>query len=145
MAVSSSAIAENTYHTRSTSMSSRSHPVTLTVEEEIIKLQTWVTLLSSISSLMDKTIWIGLGGLKCLYDSVDDLLQLPLSQQALVNHQHQKWVEAILDGWVRLLDIYSTTRDMMFHIKETVKDLQSALCRRGGDLCLENKAKTYIC
>ncbi|XP_058100076.1 uncharacterized protein LOC131244574 [Magnolia sinica] len=145
MAVSSSAIPENPHHVRSMSMPSQSHPLALNLEEEIIKLKTWVSFSSSTSSLTAEMICNGLGHLKCLYDSVDDILQLPLSQQALVYHQHQKWAEEVLDKSVRLLDICGTTRDILSQTKESVKDLRSALRRRGGDLCLESKVRSYIC
>lgn len=64
-------------HVRYSSLPSKTHPLAAFVEEKLASLRT------SSGSAGQK-----LGGLKDLYERVDDLLQLPLTQQAL-SHEHQ--------------------------------------------------------
>ncbi|KAK9944336.1 hypothetical protein M0R45_009909 [Rubus argutus] len=61
------------------------------------------------------------------------LLQLPLTQQALSQETHQKWVNKLLDGSLRLLDVCSTAKDALLQTKECIQDLQSIFRRRRGD------------
>ncbi|CBI14780.3 unnamed protein product, partial [Vitis vinifera] len=121
----------NRCHVRSISLPSRSHPTTLKIQEELNKLRTLEA--SSTSTL--ETICNGLSGLQELYKCLDELLGLPSTQQALSHHQHEKWVNDLLDGPVRILDVCGSVRDVIAQFKEKIRDLQSALRRRKGDLC----------
>ncbi|XP_023890150.2 uncharacterized protein LOC112002228 [Quercus suber] len=129
------------YDVRSISMPSRSHPSTLNLEEELNKLQTWEATSTSTSVSICK----GLTGLDELYKCMDDLLNMTSIQQAISQHQHEKCVEELLDGSVRLLDICGITRDTMLQIKEHVRALQSALRRRKGDSSIESSINNYTC
>ncbi|XP_068344016.1 uncharacterized protein [Pyrus communis] len=113
------------YKVRSISLPSRSPPTTLRVEEQLSRLQT-----SSSSASICKDLC----GLEELYDCVDDLLQVASTQQLLSDYQQEKCMDELLDGSLRLLDKCGITRDVMSQIKEHVRDLQSALRRRKGDL-----------
>eukprot|EP00268_Persea_americana_P009550 TRINITY_DN13822_c0_g1_i3.p1 TRINITY_DN13822_c0_g1~~TRINITY_DN13822_c0_g1_i3.p1 ORF type:complete len:294 (+),score=57.58 TRINITY_DN13822_c0_g1_i3:154-1035(+) len=126
---------ENRYHVRSISLPSRSHPLAVRAEEEINKLRSWETSSTSTS----ETICIGLGGLGNLYNCVQDFLQLPLTQQSIAHHQQEKWVEEVLDGPVRLLDVCCETKAILSSIKEQVQALRFALRRRSS-----LKVDTYI-
>ncbi|KAK9265521.1 hypothetical protein L1049_001766 [Liquidambar formosana] len=128
-------------HVRSISLPSRSHPSTLRIQEELNKLRTW----EASSTSTAEAICIGLSGLEELYKCMDDLLNLPSTQQALTHHQHEDWVDELLDGSVRLLDICNITRDNMLQIKEHVLNLQSALRRRKGDMSTEGNIANYVC
>ncbi|GFY87807.1 hypothetical protein Acr_05g0014460 [Actinidia rufa] len=75
---------------------------------------------------------------------VDDLLKLNLTQQALSPHQHEEWVDGLLDGSLRLIDVCGVLRDLMSQIKEHVRDLQSSLRRRKGDSSTEIVIAKYI-
>ena len=119
---------ENRYHVRSISLPSRSHPLAVRAEEEINKLRSWETSSTSTS----ETICIGLGGLGNLYNCVQDFLQLPLTQQSIAHHQQEKWVEEVLDGSVRLLDVCCETKAILSSIKEQVQALRFALRRRSS-------------
>ncbi|KAL5847965.1 hypothetical protein ACOSQ3_011489 [Xanthoceras sorbifolium] len=129
-------------HVRSISLPSRTHPLTSSVEEQLYKLRTLqVKSTSSSSSLCCQK----LGGLKELYGRVDDLLQLPLTQQAISRERHSKWAEDVLDGSLRLLDMCGTTRDVFSQMKERVQQLESSLQRRkGGESSLENDIGAYM-
>ncbi|KAA8547567.1 hypothetical protein F0562_003996 [Nyssa sinensis] len=129
------------YHIRSISLSCRSHPSTIAIEEKLNKFKTW----EASSTTMAETICKGLSGLEELYKCVDDLYNFSLIQQAPSQHQHEKWVNELLDGSVKLLDICGITRDVVSQIKEHVRDLQSALRRRKGDLSIESSIAKYTC
>ncbi|KAK1262165.1 hypothetical protein QJS04_geneDACA001353 [Acorus gramineus] len=125
---------------RSNSMPTRAHPLILEIEEELSKLK------SPISSPTSSAILAGLNGLKGVYDRVDGLLRLPHTQKALLPHRKDKWVEEMLDGFIRLLDASNAARDALLTMKERVRDLESALRRRraGGEACIESKIGAFV-
>ncbi|XP_068653917.1 uncharacterized protein [Aristolochia californica] len=116
----------NRYHVRSSSMPSRSHPTTEKVVEKLNQMREWESLPSTSSS----SLCTGLSGLSDLYRSIDDLLQLPQTQQALLACTKKKFVDEVLDASLRLLDSCATSRDIMLQMTDAVKDLQLALRRR---------------
>ncbi|XP_058076725.1 uncharacterized protein LOC131225247 [Magnolia sinica] len=135
---------KNPYHVRSASMPSRSHPLFLRVEDRLQKLQTWG---SSSPSTHPTTEMLcdGLGGLRDLHDSIEDLLQSPLTQQTLVRNWHGTWVNGMLNGSLRILDLCETSRDVFMLMKENAQDHLSALRRRRvGDSGLHNQVLDYI-
>ncbi|KAI3502802.1 hypothetical protein L1887_31127 [Cichorium endivia] len=133
---SSSSISKNRHTTRSISLPPRSHPSTLQVQEELNNLKTWE---SSTSHIHDaETISSGVTCLERLYTCVDDLLSLPLTQQALSNHQHEKLVNELLDRSMKLLDICGSVRDLVSQVKEHVRDFQSALRRKKRDFVVDD-------
>ncbi|KAF5201325.1 hypothetical protein FRX31_009089 [Thalictrum thalictroides] len=109
------------YHVRSISLPSRSHPLTVSVEEQLCRLR------SSEATSCSSSTFNNLSDLNSLYESVEDLLQLSLTQNALSSERSSKCVNDVLDGSLRLLEICSTTRDVFQQIKECVQDLQSSL------------------
>ncbi|KAL8103002.1 hypothetical protein AgCh_027510 [Apium graveolens] len=131
--------ANNSHHIRSISLPSRSHPNVVEIDEELRKLKSRDVSSSCTASTVSSDLLI----LEGLYKCIADLLNLPLTQQALSNHQQEKWVDELLDGSVRLLDICGTTRDFMSQIKEHVVDLQSAIRRKKGDLTLASSISKF--
>ncbi|KAK7258134.1 hypothetical protein RIF29_32614 [Crotalaria pallida] len=137
------------YGIRSISLPTRSHPSTAKIEEELNKLKSWDWEASSSPTPSSKveTISYALSGLADLYKCVEDLLKLPLTQQALLglHHQNEKWVDdELLDCPVRFLDILGQTRDAIMSMKGGVRELQSALRRRKvGDLGMESHISSY--
>lgn len=128
------------YGVRSISLPTRSHPTTIQIEEELIKLKSWET--SSISK--SETICFGLIGLVQLYKCIEELLKLPLTQQALSQHKNEKWVDELLDFPLRFLDLLSKTRDEILLMKGKVEELQSVFRRRKiGDSDMENNVADY--
>ncbi|KAG5623219.1 hypothetical protein H5410_008437 [Solanum commersonii] len=119
---------------RSISLPSRSHPVTENIEEELNKLKTWEFSASPTA----EAVYNGLVGFGEVHKCMGDLLNLPSTLQALSQCQNKKWVDEILDKSVRFLDICGTTRDLMSQFKENVKDVQSSLRRKKGDLSINN-------
>ncbi|XP_021285796.1 uncharacterized protein LOC110417666 [Herrania umbratica] len=114
------------YHVRSNSLPSRSLPLTSEVDENLSKLRASEAA-STFSSLSHK-----LNGLQDLHDCIDRLLQLPLTQQALAKEQQRKYVDELLGGSLRLLDMCSTAKDALSQTEERTQELQSILRRRQG-------------
>ncbi|KAK3425131.1 hypothetical protein EUGRSUZ_I01686 [Eucalyptus grandis] len=135
--VSSVEISKSTGHSRSISLPSGSHPLTTSVENQLERLRS--SEATSSSGCQD------LGGLKNLYESISDLLQLPLTQQGISHDYHSKCIEQLLDGSIRLLDFCGTIRDVFSQMKEGVQELESSLRRnRGGDSGLASEVESYI-
>ncbi|GMP32118.1 hypothetical protein CsSME_00006024 [Camellia sinensis var. sinensis] len=120
---------------------SRSHPSTVRIEEKLNKIKTW----EATSPPTAKAIHNGLSRLDDLYKCMEDLLNLPLTQQALSHDQHEKWVGDLQEGFITLLDTCGTARDVITQMKEQVRDLQSALRRRKGDSSIEISIAKYTC
>lgn len=117
------------HHIRSISLPDRTHPMIQIVEEELSKLKSWVET-STSSCTTAGAICYGLSGLQELYESMDELLNLPVTVRAVSRHQQEKWIDDLLDRSVRLLDISGIAKDIVSQCKENVRDLQSSL-RRG--------------
>lgn len=126
------------YHVRSISLPSRQHPSLQKIEKELKKLKTL-----EASSLEAEAIKEGLKGLAELYNSVQELIGCPLTQQALIRQHHH--IEKPLDMSVSLLDICGSAREMMLLTREHVLDLQSALRRKGLDSSINSHIDAYIC
>ncbi|XP_031259270.1 uncharacterized protein LOC116117372 [Pistacia vera] len=127
------------YHTRSNSLPSRPHPFSSDFDENLHRLKASESASTSSSSISQR-----LNGLQDLYDSVDRLLQLPLSQQALAQELQKKNVQKFLDGSLILLDISSTAKDSLLQTKECILELQSILRRRRGGEFEIDEVKKYL-
>ncbi|KAF8377729.1 hypothetical protein HHK36_031113 [Tetracentron sinense] len=135
------AIRKTPSHVRSISLPSRSHPLTASVEEQLDRLRSSEAILPSSPS----SICNNLGVLSDLYERVDGVLQLPLTQQSFSHERNEKWMDEVLDGSLRLLDVCGTTRDVFLLMKECVQDLESSLRRRkGGEFDLANEVGAYL-
>ncbi|PKI55153.1 uncharacterized protein LOC116215252 [Punica granatum] len=133
-------------HIRSNSLPSSTHPLSNTVEEQLQRLRSSEAT-SSSSSVCQK-----LGGLKDLYDSVDDWLQLSLAQQALSNQNNRQCAEDLLDGSLQTLDVCGTHLEVLSQMKESLRELESSLRRRtasanelGVYTASRKKMKKVIC
>ncbi|XP_050226253.1 uncharacterized protein LOC126676151 [Mercurialis annua] len=123
-------ISKPTCHLRSISLPSKTHPLATSVEERLAKVKA------------SESVCHKLGGLKDLYETVDDLFQLPHIQQAL---SRDKSVDEMLDGSLRLLDVCNAARDVFLQMKETIQELESSLRRkRTSESTLENEVKSYV-
>ncbi|KAK9690633.1 hypothetical protein RND81_09G142000 [Saponaria officinalis] len=123
------------YHVRSISLPSRPHPTAEQVVEQLCSLRS-----SQSASTSSTSVSHGLNGLKEMYSCVDELLQQSLSQ-----NQNAKWVDDVLDGSLRLLDICSASRDALQQSRERLGDVQSALRRRcSGELSIVSEAVEYL-
>ncbi|KAI3824253.1 hypothetical protein L1987_05703 [Smallanthus sonchifolius] len=115
-------------HVRSISLPSRSHPSTLQVEEELAHLKSWEACSASTANV--ETICGSLMKLKKLYSSVNDLISLPQTQQALLHRKDDKLVDELLERSMSVLDVCGSIKDAMEQVKEDIRNIQSALRRR---------------
>ncbi|KAM7524001.1 hypothetical protein LguiA_013903 [Lonicera macranthoides] len=137
MAVSSSPFGLQS-HVRSISLPSRLKPNCTKVESVLNKIKTRACCSSK------ESIQAELVGLAELYTLVQELLQSPLTQQVLAQHQNGSLVEESLEGSIGLLDFCGAIRDLISSMKQHVQELQSALRRKGGDLSVENNVSAYL-
>ncbi|KAG7544938.1 hypothetical protein ISN44_As12g004750 [Arabidopsis suecica] len=114
---------------RSISLPSRSHPSTSGLEDALNKIKT-ITTGSSESILM------GLAGLEELYNCTEEFLKMGSTQQVM-SSGGSEFMEEMLDGSLRLMDICSVSRDLMVETQEHVHGVQSCVRRKkaagGGD------------
>ncbi|WCJ44672.1 hypothetical protein M5689_025329 [Euphorbia peplus] len=123
-----------TSHVCSLSLPKTSHPLTVSVEVQLDGLR------STQSASPSSSVFHKLSGLKDLYDSVGDLLQL-----SHTNEQLRGSADKVLDGSVRLLDVCSTTRDIVSQMKDSLKELESSLRRRKiGESDLTSVIEAYM-
>ncbi|KAI5684047.1 hypothetical protein M9H77_05275 [Catharanthus roseus] len=143
MSTSSSESIGLQFHGRSISLPSRLNPNSLTIEAELNKLKTFE---SSVSQpLNGETIQNGLLGLAELYNSVQELLESPSTQQHLLQYQNGILVEEALERSVEVLDSVGAIRDLFLIIKEQVQILQSSLRRKNGDhSSIESDITSYL-
>ncbi|CAL1398177.1 unnamed protein product [Linum trigynum] len=123
------------FHARSNSLPTQSHPLISEIEEQVCRLRQ-----SQAASTSSSSIGHNLDSLQVVYDCVDQLFQLPTTQQALINDQ--KCFNELLDGSLRLLDLCNTAKDALSEMKESVAELQSAIRRRQGGL--EGETRRYL-
>ncbi|KAK9287273.1 hypothetical protein L1049_015686 [Liquidambar formosana] len=116
------------HHARSISLPTRSHPLIPKFNEHLCRLKA-----SEACSPSSTSIGHELSGVADLHDCVDGLLILPLTQLALAQESHRKWVDDLLDGSLRLFDVCSTARDALSQTKEHAQELQSIFRRRRGN------------
>ncbi|KAJ4704755.1 hypothetical protein OWV82_021618 [Melia azedarach] len=129
------------YHTRSNSFPTRSHPFTSEVDQQLSRLRS--SQAASISS--SSSIGNDVNGLQDLHSCVDKMLQLPLIQQALAQGHQKKSIDELLNGSLRILDICSTAQNALLQTKESTQELQSVLRRRRGDETgLTSEIKKYL-
>lgn len=130
---------------RSISLPSRLHPRADRLEAVLNRLKS--SQISSPSVLVPlgaETIQTGLIGLAELYNCLEELINSPHTQQALLLYENGKLIEEALDGSVTLLDACGPARDMIFTMKGHVQTLQSALRRKGVDSRIESDVHSYL-
>lgn len=119
------------FHVRSNSFPSRQHPQAAHVDEQLNRLRSSETASSSSSSSICQI----LSNLHDLHDSLDKMFRLSISQQTLSQDQ----VEMILDWSIKILDLCTISEDDLSKMKESLKEIESILRRKRGDLSAEIK------
>ncbi|KAL3505468.1 hypothetical protein ACH5RR_035309 [Cinchona calisaya] len=128
-------------HARSISLPTSSHPLFASAEEHLQRLE---SSKGASSSSPHASACKKLDGLKNLYEYLDDVLQLPLSQKVLSHEICGKWDEEVLDGSLRLLDICGAVREIYSQMREIVQTLESSLRRKRGGDYLVNEIGSYL-
>ncbi|CAH8363668.1 unnamed protein product [Eruca vesicaria subsp. sativa] len=122
------------FHVRSNSFPSRLHPQAAHVDEQLIRLRSSEEASTSSSSSICKR----LNNLQELHQSLEKLIRLPATQQALAQDQN-KATEQLLDGSLKILDLCNISKDTLSQMKEYLKEIQSILRRKRGNLSGEIK------
>ncbi|KAL0325987.1 UNVERIFIED_CONTAM: hypothetical protein Sradi_5168000 [Sesamum radiatum] len=112
------------FHSRSNSFPSQSHPIMDVVENHLCRLKS-----SEAASTSATSVCTNLGSLRDLHEGINNLIQMASVQQALSNEQDDKWINELLDGSLRLVDLCGFSRDVVCLTKETVQDLESSIRR----------------
>ncbi|XVE67269.1 hypothetical protein DITRI_Ditri08aG0147000 [Diplodiscus trichospermus] len=121
-------------------LSSRHNILAAEVNEHLNRLRASEPTSTSSSSIRHK-----LNGFQDLYVCVNKLLQLPSFQQALAQDPHKEYIDELLVGSLRLLDLCSTAKDVVLQTKESVNELQSVLRRRkSGEFELVSEVSKYL-
>ncbi|XP_027904991.1 uncharacterized protein LOC114164492 [Vigna unguiculata] len=127
-------------HGRSNSLPSRPHPLILECNEHLDSLR--ASKATTFSSLFLSQ------NIRCLQDlieCVEKLTHLPLTQDVLLHEREEKWVDGVLDGSLRLLDVCSAAKDALLHTKECTREVHSMIRRkRGGEVELAAEAKKFL-
>ncbi|KAJ8762263.1 hypothetical protein K2173_007419 [Erythroxylum novogranatense] len=125
-----------THHFRSVSLPCRSHPLIVQLRHEINDLKTWVSMPQDMTS-----VWIsdGLKRLRDVNESLGYIIQLPQTQESLRNHR--KWVDKLLDDFLRFIDVYGIFQNMVLGFKVEVLAAQVAV-RKRDDSGIESYDKT---
>lgn len=110
---------EKSYHTRSTSLPARSHPLLSQLKDQVETLWSWVSDRAGPSSTR---ICDGLNRLRSIHDAVDDLLQLVQSQDAL--RRQPELVDELLERFLRFADAVGILRSGMVGLNESVRVAQ---------------------
>ncbi|KAJ4715877.1 hypothetical protein OWV82_010967 [Melia azedarach] len=140
MASSSALNAKSHFHARSNSLPSRPHPIVSQIGEKLCILKSTEEAAATSSSIRNN-----ITGLTDLCDSFNNLLLLPLTQQALAQECNEKQIDQVLDLSLGLMDVCSTTNNALLQIKEDTQELESILRRRrGGESSLANEVGEYL-
>lgn len=132
---------KSSLHIRCNSLPSAPHPLVSQFREHLQRLKDSeaTTISFSSSSISHK-----LNGSQDLHDYADQLLQLPAIQQALTLECSNKLIDDLLEGSLRLLDIYSTSQDCLLQSKENLYEIQSVLRRKGADTGFTVEGGKYL-
>uniref|UniRef100_A0A7N0UWF8 Uncharacterized protein n=1 Tax=Kalanchoe fedtschenkoi TaxID=63787 RepID=A0A7N0UWF8_KALFE len=114
-------------HARSVSLPSGPHLAASQVHVCLQKLKVSEVTCSS------EAISRKLNGLVDLYECVDELLKLKSTQETILNECRRGWVDQVMDGSLRLLDVCGVAKDVLLQTKECTQDFQSVLRRKRGD------------
>ncbi|KAL2328974.1 hypothetical protein Fmac_022401 [Flemingia macrophylla] len=127
------------HQSRSKSLPCRPHPLILQCNQHLGSLE--ASDATSSSSLFRHK----LTGLQTLHDCIEKLVLLPLTQEVLGQDRQEKWVDELLDGSLRLLDVCTVAKDALLHTKECSRELQSIMRRkRGGEMEVAAEVRKFL-
>ncbi|KAK2435381.1 hypothetical protein QL285_020445 [Trifolium repens] len=127
-------------HLRSNSLPSAPHPLVSQFEDNLQRLKSS----EGASSVSSSSICNELNSMQDLHDCIDNLLQLPIEQQALAQECNEKSVDELLERSLRILDICSAAKDFLSLSKENMHELQSVIRRRGIKTGLTLEGVKYL-
>lgn len=113
------------YHVRSISLPCRPHPLISQLKDEIKELRAWEWNHGGRTSA-----WLceGLNLLRTVHNSLDDILQLPQTQELL--RRQPAAVEKLLEDFLGFVDVYGLFRTSVLALKEEQLSAQVAIRRK---------------
>ncbi|KAI3464714.1 hypothetical protein Pfo_021377 [Paulownia fortunei] len=127
------------HHARSNSLPSKSHPTIEDFEDHLGRLKGSEATSLSASSVC--TTW--LVSMICT-KAINTLIQMPSIQQALSHEQGEDWINELLEGSLRLVDLCGFSRDIVCLTKESVQDLESSIRRNKVETATAVDVNTYV-
>ncbi|KAG8378060.1 hypothetical protein BUALT_Bualt08G0098800 [Buddleja alternifolia] len=97
---------------------------------------------SEATSTSTTSLCANLASLKDLHVGINNMTKMPSIQQAFSHEQCQNWINELLKGSLRLVDLCEFSRDIVCLTKESVQDLESSI-RRNGALT-DNEFETML-
>ncbi|KAL7117656.1 hypothetical protein ACP275_03G086000 [Erythranthe tilingii] len=122
-----------TYHSRSNSFPSQSHPAIESVEDHLCRLRADDSESTSVCSK--------LASLRNLHEGIDDLIQMPSVQQTL---SQGNWINELLEGSLKLVDLCALSREIVCLTKESVQDLESSIRRNKAEAATSADVSAYV-
>ncbi|KAG8378062.1 hypothetical protein BUALT_Bualt08G0099000 [Buddleja alternifolia] len=127
------------FHSRSNSFPSQSHPIVNDVEDHLRRLR-----VSEATSTSATSICTNLTSLRDLHEGINNMIEMPSIQQALSHEQGQSWINELLEGSLRLVDLCEFSREVVCLTKESVQDLESSIRRNRGETATKDDIKAYV-
>ncbi|KAG8378063.1 hypothetical protein BUALT_Bualt08G0099100 [Buddleja alternifolia] len=127
------------FHSRSNSFPSQSHPIVNGVEDHLRRLRTSEATSTSATSLCEN-----LASLRELHEGINNMIQMPSIEQALSNEKGQSWINELLEGSLRLVDLCEFSRDVACLTKDSIQDLESSMRRNRGETATRDEIKAYV-
>ncbi|KAL3845383.1 hypothetical protein ACJIZ3_002786 [Penstemon smallii] len=118
------------FHSRSNSLPSTSHPIINYVEDRLCRIKSSEATSTSTSS---NSICSNLASLIDLHEGINNLMQMPSVQQALSNEQGEHWMNELLEGSMKLVDLCGFSKDVVYLTKESIQELESSIRRNRGE------------
>ncbi|XP_022969210.1 uncharacterized protein LOC111468276 [Cucurbita maxima] len=125
----------NSQHVRSKSVPENPNPIISQVDEQLSRLK---------DSEAPSSLCIRLGALQDLHESVDKLLLLPHSQQALVQVSDKEGLDDLLEGSLRLLDLCDTAKNALLQTRECIYELEMVLRRRRTEMGISSSVQKCL-
>ncbi|KAL0314461.1 UNVERIFIED_CONTAM: hypothetical protein Sangu_2290500 [Sesamum angustifolium] len=128
-----------TFHSRSNSFPSQSHPVMESVEDHLCRLMS-----SEAASPSASSICVNLASLRDFHEGINNLIQMPSVQQALSQGHSESWVNELLEESLKLVDLCGFLRDVVSSTKESIQDLESSIRRNRGENATRDDINAYV-
>ncbi|KAK4390890.1 hypothetical protein Sango_2152300 [Sesamum angolense] len=126
-------------HVRSNSLPSKSHPIVNDVEDQLCRLRSSEGTSTSATSVISN-----LATLRDLHEGINNLIQMPSTQQAISHETSEKWTNELLEESLGLVDLCGFARDVLSLTKGSVQDLQSSIRRNRGETATADDINAYM-
>ncbi|KAG8377773.1 hypothetical protein BUALT_Bualt08G0068300 [Buddleja alternifolia] len=120
------------------SFPSQSHPIVNDVEDHLHRLRASEAT-STSSSLCEK-----MASLRDLHEGINNMIQMPSIQQALSYEHGQGWINELIEGSLKVVDICGFSREVVSLTKESIQDLESSIRRNRGETATLDDIKAYV-